>query len=120
MSTSQAWSVASYINQIAEAGKREYSLPMYVNAALRNPLHPSRPPSFESGGPTDDVLAIWKVAAPAIDVLAPDIYMPKYENYTKVLEFYHRPDSAIFVPEIGNGPAYPRYFFAALGEQVIG
>ena len=115
-----AWSVASYINQIAAAGKREYPLPMYVNAALRDPLHPSRPPSFESGGPTDDVLPIWKVAAPAIDVIAPDIYMPEYEKYTRVLELYHRADNAMFVPETGNAAAYARYFFAALGAQSIG
>ena len=116
----QAWSVATYINQIAEAGKREYPLPLYVNAALRSPLHPSRPPSFESGGPTDDVLPIWKAAAPAIDVLAPDIYMPDYESYTKVLELYHRPDNALFVPETGNALPYARYLFAALGQQAIG
>ncbi len=116
----QAYSVATYINQIAEASKREYPLPMYVNAALRNPLHPSRPPSFESGGPTDDVLPIWKTAQPAIDVLAPDIYMPDYPSYTRVLELYHRPDNAMFVPETGNAPACPRYFWAALGAQTIG
>ena len=115
-----AWSIACYINQVAEAGKREYPLPLYVNAALRNPLHPSRPPSFESGAPTDDVLPIWKAAAPAIDVLAPDIYLADYASYTKVLELYHRPDNAMFVPETGNAPAYPRYFFAALGAQTIG
>jgi len=32
-----AWHVACYINQVAAAGKAEYALPMYVNAALRDP-----------------------------------------------------------------------------------
>ena len=39
---------------------------------------PSRQPpagTYESGGPTDNVLDIWKAAAPAVDILAPDVYM---------------------------------------------
>ena len=29
---------------------------------------------LRSGGPTDNVIPIWKVAAPALDIVAPDIY----------------------------------------------
>jgi beta-galactosidase GanA len=115
-----AWSVARYIEQVAAAGKAVYPLPLYVNAALRNPLHPSRPPSYESGGPTDNVVPIWKAAAPSIDLLAPDIYLDDSAQYLKVLELYQRPDNALFVPETRNDPAYSKYFFAALGHQAIG
>lgn len=115
-----AWSIAHYIGQVAAAGKAVYPLPMYVNAALRDPFHPGKPGSYETGGPTDNVIPIWKAAAPAIDLLAPDIYMPDYARYTKVLELYHRADNPMFVPETGNSPAYARYFFAALGHQAIG
>jgi beta-galactosidase GanA len=114
------WSVASYIEQVAAAGKAVYPLPLYVNAALRNPLVQSRPPSYESGGPTDNVIPIWKAAAPSIDVLAPDIYMNDSAQYLRVLELYHRPDNALFVPETGNHASNARYFFAALGQQAIG
>ncbi|MDP9048218.1 MAG: beta-galactosidase, partial [Bacteroidota bacterium] len=71
----QAWSVASFIGQVAAAGKAEYPLPLYVNAALREPF--GNPPAthYESGGPTDNVIPIWKAAAPAVDLLAPDIYL---------------------------------------------
>jgi beta-galactosidase GanA len=93
---------------------------MYVNAALRDPFHPGKPGSYDTGGPTDNVIPIWKAAAPAIDLLAPDIYMPDYARYTKVLDLYHRADNPMFVPETGNSPAYARYFFAALGHQAIG
>jgi beta-galactosidase GanA len=115
-----AWSIASYINNVAAAGKAEYALPMYVNAALRDPFHPGRPGSYDTGGPTDNVIPIWKAAAPAIDVIAPDLYMPDYAAYTRVLDLYHRPDNAMFVPETGNSAQYARYFFAALGHQAIG
>jgi len=115
-----AWSVARYVGQVAAAGKDVYPLPLYANAALRDPLKPSRPPSYESGGPTDNVIPIWKVAAPALDLVAPDIYMSDSARYFKVLDLYHRPDNALLVPETGNSPAYARYFFAALGHQAIG
>lgn len=115
-----AWSIAHYIGEVAAAGKAVYPLPMYVNAALRDPFHPGKPGSYDTGGPTDNVIPIWKAAAPAIDLLAPDIYMPDYARYTKVLDLYHRADNPMFVPETGNSPAYARYFFAALGHQAIG
>lgn len=120
-----AWSVAKYIGQVAAAGKAAYPLPMYANAALRDPFNPGSPGqpgvpgNYESGGPTDNVLAIWKVAAPALDILAPDDYQNDDATYLKVLELYHRDDNALFVPETG-GADKARFFFSALGLQTIG
>ena len=115
-----AWSVAHFIGQVAAAGKAVYPLPLYANAALRNPLKPTRPPSYESGGPTDNVLGIWKAAAPALDLLAPDIYFGDSPRCLRVLELYARPDNALFVPEIGRSSEYARYFYAALGRGAVG
>jgi beta-galactosidase GanA len=115
-----AWHVAHYIDQVAAAGKAEYPLPMYVNAALRDPLTPGLPGQYESGGPTDNVLDIYKLAAPNIDLLAPDIYMREYDKHTTVLDRYSRPDNALFIAETGNDTPFARYFFAALGQQAIG
>ena len=114
-----AWSVAKYVGQVAAAGKAVYPLPLYANAALRDPLKPGAPGTYESGGPTDNVLAIWKVAAPALDILAPDIYESDPAVYLRVLELYRRADNALFVPETG-GPGNARFFFSALGLQSIG
>ncbi len=114
-----AWSIAKYVGQVAAAGKAVYPLPLYANAALRDPLKPGAPGSYESGGPTDNVLAIWKVAAPALDILAPDIYQNDPAAYLKVLELYHRDDNPLFVPETG-GAGNARFFFSALGLQAIG
>jgi beta-galactosidase GanA len=114
-----AWAVANYVNKIAAAGKAVYPLPLYVNAALRDPFK-GAPGSYESGGPTDNVLSIWKVAAPAIDILAPDIYLSDTAGYLKVLQLYHRPDNALFVPETTGSATSARFFFSALGLQAIG
>ena len=115
-----AWAVAKYVGKIAAAGKAVYPLPLYVNAALRDPLKPGAPGTYESGGPTDNVLNIWKAEAPAIDVLAPDIYLLDTPSYSKVIELYHRPDNPLFIPETGGTPHAARFLFSALGLQVIG
>jgi hypothetical protein len=115
-----AWSVARFIGQVAAAGKAVHPLPLYVNAALRDPL--TNPPAgtYESGGPTDNVLDIWKAAAPAIDLLAPDIYQPEPAKYQKVLELYARPDNPLFVPETISAPLFSKYCYSALARGAIG
>ena len=118
--TFHAWHIARFIDQVAQAGKAEYPLPMYINAALRGPFNPGQPGQYASGGPTDNMLDVYKAATPHIDALTPDIYMPEYKLYTTVLERYARPDNPLFVSETGNRVEYARYFFSALGEQAIG
>ncbi len=115
-----AWAIAKYVGQVAAAGKAVYPLPMYVNAALHDPLTPEVPVTYESGGPTDNVIPIWKAEAPAIDIEAPDIYLGGTRQYLKTLEVYHRPDNALFVPETMGSPLSARFFFSVLGLQAIG
>jgi hypothetical protein len=115
-----AWSVARYIGFVASAGKTVNPLPFYVNAALRDPLSDAKPPVYESGGPTDNVLPIWKAAAPAIDVLAPDFYMSGTDRARTVFELYDRPDNPLFVPEIGSSPDYVKYLYSVIGHGGIG
>jgi hypothetical protein len=116
----QAWFVARFIGQVAAAGKAEYPLPMYVNAALRNPLTNPKATTYESGGPTDNVIPIWKAAAPAIDVLAPDIYLSGSEKVLKVLDLYGRADNALFVPEAALSSANAKYLYEVIARGGIG
>lgn len=115
-----AYHIARYCNEIAEAGKAVKALPMYVNVALRNPFNPGLPGQYASGGGTDNVIPIWKAAAPAIDVIAPDIYFRDYKTVERVLDLYARPDNALFVAEIGNDQPYARYLYPTLGRGGIG
>ena len=116
----QAWAVGSYIGEIAAAGKAEHPLPLYVNAALRDPINPQAPGSYASGGPTHNVLEVWKAAAPAIDLLAPDIYMRESTPYFAVLGHYARADNPLFVAETGTDRPYARYLYAVLGRGGVG
>jgi Domain of unknown function (DUF5597)/Beta-galactosidase len=118
-----AWAIARYIGDIAAAGRAVYDLPMYVNNALRNPLEqPPKPwnKDFASGGPTHDVIDIYKAAAPALDFAAPDIYNAESAQVNANLGLFQRDDNALFVPEIGNAAIYARYLYAALGRGALG
>ena len=115
-----AWAIAKYVGEVAAAGMAAYPLPLYVNDALHDPLKPEVPVTYESGGPTDNVIPIWKAEAPAIDVLAPDIYLPRTEQYLKTLDLYHRPDNALLIPETSGAVHEARFLFSALGLQAIG
>ena len=116
----QAWSVARFIGQVAAAGKEEYPIPMYVNDALREPFGNPRANTYESGGPTDNVIPIWKVAAPAIDLLAPDIYLQGSDKILKVIDLYNRPDNTLFVPEAALTPVNSKYLYQVIAAGGIG
>ncbi len=128
--TFAAWSVASYINQTAAAGKRELPIPMYANIWLKSPrgypISTIPGDDYPSGGPTINMLPVWKIAAPALDLLAPDIYVPSSERYRAVMAEFHQPGNPLFIPEsLGFEPfpgasGYARPLFYALGAGAIG
>ncbi|WP_338764155.1 DUF5597 domain-containing protein [Massilia sp. METH4] len=116
------WAVASYIEEIAKAGRAVYDLPMFVNNALRDPVEPMAPwrGNFASGGPTYDVLGIYEAAAPHIDVAGPDIYLHESDKIAATLKQFHTKDNPLFVPEIGNSEDFARVAYAVFGQGGIG
>jgi Domain of unknown function (DUF5597)/Beta-galactosidase len=123
----QAWHQARYINAIAEAGKREFNIPFYCNVWLAYP--PAELPErhipiagigYPSGGPTQGMLSLWKIAAPSIDIIGPDIYSSNPDFVLNILDTYARPDNPLWIPEIGRGNDYAPYLFASLGKGAIG
>jgi len=115
-----AWYVARYVDQVAAAGKAELDLPMYVNASLTDPFTLQGIEHGASGGPNWNVIDIWKVAAPHIDIEAPDIYTSDYAKYSKYIEDYRRPDNPLLIPETGNDVPFARFLWLALGNGAIG
>ncbi len=115
-----AYHIATYVDEIAAAGKAVLNMPLSVNVALRNPFNPGKAGQYSSGGATDNVIDVWKSAAPHIDLIAPDIYFREHKIVDKVLELYSRSDNPLFVAEIGNAPIYARYVYSTLGRQGIG
>ena len=122
-----AYATASYIGDVAKAGKAEYPLPMYCNVwvtypvhALENRDHPSAGQEYPSGGPQQQNIDIWKAAAPAVDMLAPDFYSDDVALYKSVIAAYKRPDNPLFIPETGIAKNFGRYFYYALGQGALG
>jgi beta-galactosidase GanA len=93
-----AWYFARHAERVTAAGKAEYALPMYVNAALIRPGY--EPGRYVSAGPLPHLIDVWRAAAPSIDFLAPDIYFPNFAEWTAK---YVRSGNALFVPENGFG-----------------
>ncbi|MBS1872646.1 MAG: DUF5597 domain-containing protein [Acidobacteria bacterium] len=89
-----SWTYARFVNAVAEAGKKQYALPMFVNAQL--PAFLERPGEYPSGGPHPYYLAIYRSIAPAIDFYSPDIYWPEFEYWVRR---YQIPGNPIFIPE---------------------
>lgn len=112
----QAWYYAKYTNAVAEAGKKEYRLPMYVNAALN--YRNVQPGQYPSGGPLPHLMDIWQAGAPAIDILSPDFYNPYFKHYC---DLYTRRNNPLFIPEIRFEPSDAAKVFYAIGHyQAIG
>ena len=91
----QAWHIARYVGRVAAAGKAEYPLPMYANAWLVQQKG-QEPGKYPSGGPVARMMDVWRAAAPAIDLIAPDIYL---DDFKAVCAEYTQNGNPLFIPE---------------------
>jgi hypothetical protein len=55
--------------------------------------------NYPSGGAIPKTLDIWKWMAPALDLIAPDIYKGNPAEYCHYCNMYNRPDNPLFIPE---------------------
>ena len=110
-----AWHFARYTNAVAAAGKREYPLPMFVNAALVRPGY--KPGQYPSAGPLPHLFDIWKAAAQEIDFLSPDIY---FANFKEWCDKYPRADNPLFVPEVANSQSVANAFYIFAQHNALG
>lgn len=107
-----AWSYACFVQELAQAGKKEYPLPMYLNAALNS--RGRKAGEYPSAGPLAHLMDIWQCAAPTIDLLAPDIYDPGFTDWCKQ---YHIKGNPLFIPEIRLTDENAARVFYAFGEH---
>ncbi len=111
-----AWNYAKYVGEIARAGKAEYDIPMYVNAWLKQPGRSGHAPgNYPSGGPTPQVIDVWRAAAPSIDFIAPDIYI--VDQFRYVCEQYTLSGNPLFIPETTGDAAGASRSFWAYGKH---
>jgi hypothetical protein len=117
----QAYSVARYVNYIADAGRAAYDVPLSVNVWLKEKKAFQRAGNeYPSGVPVSHMLELWKHAAPAIDVIAPDVYVLDYAGYREICRKYGRDDNPLLIPETGWSQTFAGYLFYALEAGAIG
>jgi hypothetical protein len=107
------WNYARYINRVAEAGKKEYPIPMYVNAWIVQPTD-NVPGDYPSGGPQAHMHDIWRAGGPQIDLLCPDIYLP---DFVELTARYSRSGNPLFVPESAGDIRGAANAFYAIGQH---
>ena len=108
-----AWNYSRYIGKVAEAGKAEYPVPMYVNAWIVQP-EDKGPGDYPSGGPQDHMHDIWRAGGPQIDMLSPDIYLP---NFNELADRYSRNGNPLFIPESSATVGGAANAFYAIGQR---
>ncbi|HVQ56699.1 MAG TPA: DUF5597 domain-containing protein [Pyrinomonadaceae bacterium] len=107
-----AWHFARFTDRVTKAGKAEYPIPMFVNAALIRPGY--LPGQYPSGGPLPHLIDVWRAGAPSIDFLSPDIY---FQNFAEWTRRYDKPGNAFFLPEAGPFPNVPVNMLYAVGQH---
>jgi hypothetical protein len=90
-----AWNYARFVEKVAQVGKAGYDIPMYVNGWLQQPNH-AWPGTYPSGGPLPQVHDVWRAGAPDVDILAPDLYVPYFDQ---LCERFSRNGNPLFIPE---------------------
>jgi len=111
------WHVARYIDAIAEAARAVYDVPLYVNVWLNENGFRDAGYDYPSGGAVSDIIPLWKAAAPHVDILAPDIYLPDSDSFRQICAAYSRADNPLLIPECGLRPATARQMFYVIAEH---
>lgn len=106
-----AWYFAKFTNEVTLAGKKEYPLPMYLNAALNRP--DVKPGKYPSAGPLPHVMDLWLAGATDVDILAPDFYNPDFKHWC---DLYTRLPNPLFIPEIKFEEGVDAKAFFAFGN----
>ena len=110
-----AWSIASHIDRLAEAGKAIYDMPMYINVWLQQDWEiPGE--SYPSGGAVTNALDIYKWFTPHVNMIAPDIYIADANGYEAVCATYSREDNPLYVPESGTRGSNAWLMFRAIAD----
>ena len=115
-----AWAVSHYINQVAEAGRAVYPLPLYVNAWLHYRGLKDPGTDFPSGGATYDLLNVWKSQSPAISIIGTDSYTNNLEQFHAGVLPYQREDNAPWLSESGITVPNTRWTYDLMARGGIG
>jgi hypothetical protein len=110
-----AWNYARYVNRVAEAGKKEYPVPMVANTWGSTGW--GRGPR---GEPIDHVHDVWKAGAPMVDTFCPDAYMGMQGVANHIVDLtsrYTHSGLPFFTIEATDGEIGAAHAFYAIGQH---
>jgi len=101
-----AWGFARYAERLAAAGTAIKALPFYANAWLAPQPGQSEAGQYPSGGPGARVLDVWRVIAPSLALIGPDIYIDDaasaMRDYATGRQPFFVPESRLTAPEVAR------------------
>ena len=111
------WAVATYINELAKAGKEIYDIFLYTNAWL-NEGRGLAGVDWPSGTPRLNNLDIYYAACTHLDNIAPDIYLQEVTSYLDILKAYSHPEKGLplYVPESSRSVFNSGMMFEGIGD----
>lgn len=105
-----AYYISRYVNRVAQAGKKEYPLPMTANCWLDKGGEPG---TYPSGGPVSRMYEVWQYGAPCIDLHTPDIYV---HDFCNICDEYTRRGKPLMIPECStHSYSGPRMLYGKCG-----
>lgn len=118
-----------YIQHVASAGKAKYPIPLYANVWLNfddpNSLDLTDVPVvvgggaqagiYPSGGPCPHTMDVYKINAPSLDFISPDLYLHDYET---TCQNYRHGGQPLFIPEQKRDEKGARRIWSAYGNYL--
>lgn len=113
----QAYSMTSFVEELAAAGKAIMPMPFYVNVWLDQQGMDIAGMNYPAGGPVSKNLFFWKNFAPHLDMVCPDMYQPVKSIYEQTVDIYDRENNPLYIPETGAGTSLATHVFGAIANH---
>lgn len=92
--------VARYIDEIAKEAKKILDLPLYTNVWLGEMHNRIAGIDYPAGGAVTKTIEIFRLAAPHLDTISPDIYLQDEETWSSLNKTYQDGIHAYYIPEL--------------------
>lgn len=98
-----AYAIARYIDEIVVAAKKVTSLPMYTNVWLGEMHNRIAGVDYPSGGAVVKTIEVFRLGAPHLDTISPDIYLQDAPVWERLNEAYSDGKHPYYIPELLPG-----------------
>lgn len=98
-----AYAIACYIDEIVRAARDVTKLPMYTNVWLGEMHNRIAGVDYPSGGAVTKALELFRIGAPHLDTISPDIYLQDADTWRELNQAYSA-GGPYYVPELMPSP----------------